>query len=290
MIKVTALLFIFTNMLLFQNCNLKSTTADKNPINSDLTPDSILNYKRLLWIGAHPDDEIPLSPLLKEFCKKQDKSCMLLTLTLGENGRCKLSLGCLPDLAFKRTNEFINSGKYLNADVFQFDFGDSLKPTINGIFNEWTNKMANISSLEDLLINKITEFKPDIIFTFDPRHGTTCHPAHRAAGELVISASKKALFPRESLYMIESIITGVGGSSNVGFRSAVLEDKNVQEISYKQDWTAPVNLMRYVYKSQYFESESILLSQIPIESQIISLLPFVNAQDNDYRYFNLCTN
>lgn len=36
----------------------------------------------------------------------------------------------------------------------------------------------------------IGEERPNVIFTFDPRHGSTCHPDHRAIGSLTVDAAE----------------------------------------------------------------------------------------------------
>src|SRR5437016_11853921 len=41
---------------------------------------------RLLWIGAHPDDEILIAPLLGRECVERSAQCSLLVMTLGEAG------------------------------------------------------------------------------------------------------------------------------------------------------------------------------------------------------------
>src|SRR5204863_829035 len=41
---------------------------------------------RILWIGAHPDDEILISPLLGFHCVERGAQCVLLVMTRGEAG------------------------------------------------------------------------------------------------------------------------------------------------------------------------------------------------------------
>src|SRR5207244_12091704 len=42
--------------------------------------------ERILWIGAHPDDEILISPILGRECVERGAQCALLVMTRGEGG------------------------------------------------------------------------------------------------------------------------------------------------------------------------------------------------------------
>src|SRR5437660_5768270 len=42
--------------------------------------------QRILWVGAHPDDEILVSPILGRDCVERGVQCALLVMTRGEGG------------------------------------------------------------------------------------------------------------------------------------------------------------------------------------------------------------
>ena len=52
----------------------------------------------VVWLGAHPDDELYAAPWLADRCLERGASCKLVVLTFGESGNCKLPGGCEPDL------------------------------------------------------------------------------------------------------------------------------------------------------------------------------------------------
>src|SRR2546422_4479037 len=57
---------------------------------------------RILWIGAHPDDETLVAPILGPACARQNAVCTLLVFTRGERGGCAIPSGCGPDLGSVR--------------------------------------------------------------------------------------------------------------------------------------------------------------------------------------------
>jgi len=122
---------------------------------------------RILWIGAHPDDESTVAPFLGDSCVDGTSRCEIIVLTRGENGG---------DPAV-RVNEMRAAAALLHADLEQWDFADTLNPA------EW-DRAALVARLRDA----ITSFAPTAIVTFDSVHGTTCHPAHRAIAPIVIEA------------------------------------------------------------------------------------------------------
>ena len=136
-----------------------------------------IDTARILWIGAHPDDETMVAPLLGSACVDGTSRCEIIVLTRGENGGD-------PDV---RANELRAAAALLHADLVQWDFADTMNPA------EWDHA-ALVARLRDA----IAAFAPTAIVTFDPNHGTTCHPAHRAIAPLVVEAvGTKNLFYSE---------------------------------------------------------------------------------------------
>ena len=52
----------------------------------------------------------------------------------------------------------------------------------------WARDNGGRDALVARFKDAIEAFKPDVIFSHDPRHGTTCHPNHRAATLLMLEA------------------------------------------------------------------------------------------------------
>jgi LmbE family N-acetylglucosaminyl deacetylase len=156
--------------------------------------------ERILWIGAHPDDEALLAPILGQSCMEGSDVCSMLVMTRGERGDCALPGGC-GDLGALRSSEMQKAAVLFHAHLALWTFSDVMSDVAATWSTEASGRAALISRIESL----ITAERPTIIYTFDPNHGSSCHPAHRAVGELVIAAVGK-LKPAPRLVFVETII------------------------------------------------------------------------------------
>jgi LmbE family N-acetylglucosaminyl deacetylase len=68
----------------------------------------------------------------------------------------------------------------------------------------WSAEAGGRDVLLDRIALVITTTAPTVIYTFDPSHGSTCHPAHREVGALVLEAAA-----RTSTHVVEMVETGV---------------------------------------------------------------------------------
>lgn len=169
----------------------------------------------VLWIAAHPDDEAVAAPLLASWCRDGHVRCAFLLFTRGEAGECLRAGGCLPDLATVRSSEAGAASQYFGAESLHLtlpDGGGSAPPS-------WDLQAGDQTALVLKVSKYIEGFAPDLILTFDPRHGTTCHPDHRAVGEIVLAAVK--LLPQPpAVYLLESRVTFVATPFTVHFAPA----------------------------------------------------------------------
>jgi len=152
-----------------------------------------------MWIAAHPDDEVLVAPLLARWCRDGRAHCTLLVATRGEAGPCLLAGGCLPDLASVRSAEAGASSRYFGADAILLslpDGGGAASPP-------WDIDAGGSAELVATIAGFIRAEAPELVLTFDPRHGTTCHPDHRAIAEIVLESVK--LLPAPPLvYFLET--------------------------------------------------------------------------------------
>jgi len=158
--------------------------------------------KSVLWIGAHPDDEVFLSPLLGHLCLDEHLKCSLLVATRGEAGHCLLPDGCRPDLATVRSAEMAKAAKLLKARLTLWDLEDG-GAAADGSAGAWDTASGGHEALLTNLAAHIAAAQADLVLTFDPRHGSTCHPDHRAIGRLVVEAVARAA-SRPMLYFVET--------------------------------------------------------------------------------------
>jgi LmbE family N-acetylglucosaminyl deacetylase len=106
-------------------------------------------------------------------------------MTRGERGVCLLPAGCGGDLGQVRTTEMQRAAAIFGADLTLWSFTDEMIDVIS----TWSGEAGSRQALVDRIRSVIAAENPTVIYTFDPNHGSTCHPAHRAVGELVLEAA-----------------------------------------------------------------------------------------------------
>ncbi|MGH9456468.1 MAG: PIG-L deacetylase family protein [Thermoanaerobaculia bacterium] len=117
---------------------------------------------RILWVAAHPDDELLVAPFLASRCRQQGALCAFAVATRGEGGTCELP-SCSPDLATVRTNELATAAAYLGAFVIAGSLPDG-------------SLDSSSDALEAFVRGAMETFDPDLVVTFDPRHARRAIP------------------------------------------------------------------------------------------------------------------
>ncbi|MGE4092725.1 MAG: PIG-L family deacetylase, partial [Candidatus Binatia bacterium] len=262
----------------------------------------------VMWIGAHPDDEGVVAPLLGDLCVERGQACTLLVATRGETGPCKLTGGCHPDLASVRTQEIQNAAVLFGAQLVLWNLPDQPGGTPESVLTAWANTVGGEDTLVDQMAAAIAVAAPAVIVTYDPRHGSTCHPAHRAVAALALSAVER-LNRRETsayfnhpgtvvptVYLVETQIGFSADGSPNSFSLAVPDDARVRTYDATQR-LARVNASAWeyllsdtgVYRSQFSVTDLNTLRAIPLESQRVFLLPLADTSSVlDSRYTELC--
>lgn len=178
----------------------------------------------VLWIGAHPDDEVLLAPLLGELCVVERRPCALLVATRGENGACRLAGGCHPDVGTVRSAEMRAAARVYGARLIQGSLPDIFGPDPAAVRQAWDAAVGGDDALLDRLAGAIDGVAPRTIITFDQRHGTTCHNAHRAIGRLVLRALDRLEGPPPAVFLLESRVRIAPGGTSIRFSPAVPGD------------------------------------------------------------------
>lgn len=142
--------------------------------------------QRILWVGAHPDDEAFVAPILGRDCVESGATCTLLVFTRGERGDCFLPQGC-GNLGATRTAEMAQAAGLLHAQLTLWSFSDISAD----VDSAWSAEAGGRDALLDRIASVIAATAPAVIYTFDPSHGSTCHPAHREVGALVLEAAAR---------------------------------------------------------------------------------------------------
>ena len=225
---------------------------------------------RILWIGAHPDDESLLAPLLGWECVERPASCSMLVMTRGERGDCVLPGGC-GDLGALRAAEMQRAADALHAQLTLWTFSD----VMTGVDAAWSGEAGGRDALLDRIAAAIVAVRPTVIYTFDPAHGSTCHPAHRAVGRLVIEALGRVAAP-PPLVLVETAEAFEG--DGFSFRSAVAQPMVVDAIDR---WSYLVRNAE-LHASQFPPAAVQSLRNIPSEQRRVFLLAAPDAAHAEY--------
>src|SRR5690348_7315548 len=149
--------------------------------------------KRVLMIGAHPDDED--TQLLVMFTRREGAEAAYLSLTRGEGGQNLIGSELGEALGILRTEELLAARNVDGAQQFftrAYDFGFS--KTLDDTWEHWPSD----SVLKDD-VRIVRRFRPQVIvsvFSGTPRDG---HGQHQAAGwaaaQAFTAAGDPARFP-----------------------------------------------------------------------------------------------
>ena len=164
----------------------------------------------LLWIGAHPDDEVLVAPLLGEFCLELGLDCTLLVATRGEAGRCLLPDGCLPSVGAVRAEEMAAAAAALGAQLIHWELPDASASTPTGVRVAWAAAAGGEAALLGWIRQVIDGGGFGTVITFDPDHGSTGHPDHRAVGALVLDAIADLGSDPPTTFLLETIVLDDG--------------------------------------------------------------------------------
>jgi LmbE family N-acetylglucosaminyl deacetylase len=229
---------------------------------------------KVLWIGAHPDDETLIAPLLGAACVENRAQCSLIVFTAGEAGVCGLPSGCTPSLGEVRRAEMTAAASALHARLTQLDYPD----VTDNVRAAWAAHYGNDAALQQRLRDLIAEEQPTLIVTFDPAHGSTCHPAHRALGTLVLdTCAGESRCP--AVYLVETSVTFAG--DDVSFMPAVEDESNMFLFDVSAYWhymTADMAL----HASQFTAAQIAGVSQTPSPGRLLPLLPAASAAAERY--------
>lgn len=193
--------------------------------------------RRILLVIAHPDDELLFAPYLGPRCASGVATCQILLLTRGEAGGDPIVRG----------NEMALSASLLHATLVSYAHPDLMAP--------WADREAILREIDAA----IAAFGPDTIFTFDPEHGTTGHPAHRETGSLVLATGAR------NVYLLETRAEFVGS----GF---VLGPAREGAWTYDPgaDWSYAVRIAE-IHASQFTPAQVESLRTLPVAQRRVWL-------------------
>jgi len=238
----------------------------------------------IVWVGAHPDDELYAAPWLAERCLDRLDHCKLVVMTYGESGTCKHPDGCAPDLVTLRKEELAGSVALLGAELVHFDLGDGKAPTPESVLGAWAEVVGGEAALLDLLVDELKG--ADRLITFDPRHGESCHADHRAAGILALTAAENVGIAASQTHLI---------ASRLVLDPAVPEDPGIYSYdasailtsTAEPAWSTLVDVLR-TYRSQFTADEVASIEAVSPAMQRTWLVDLDQTIADDPLYEGLC--
>lgn len=208
----------------------------------------ILSARTILVITAHPDDEILIAPLLANRCLRGGASCSILVMTNGNAA----------GLGEVRAGEMARAAAALNLRLTQWTYSDVL----SDVGAVWAAEAGDRATLVRRIGDVIASEHPDMILTLDPSHGTTCHPAHRELGRLVLETGAKNLF------FIETAAQFVGS----GFELWNASPARASVYAANEAWQYAVELAG-IHASQFTAEQVESLRTLPPEQRRVWFAP-----------------
>jgi len=237
-----------------------------------LHPSSLPTPSSVMWIAAHPDDEAIVAPLLGKWCREEHVRCAFLILTRGEGGSCLLPDGCHPDIASVRSAEEGSASQYFGAGLMLLTYPNSAtfeKP-------DWRTPSGDAPDVVTAVARYIEAFHPSLVLTFDPRHGTTCHPDHLETGAIVLDAVKQLSYEPE-VDLLETRVAFAFDPLVISFAPAVpgLQRFDANEILASTQTAAWSEISQDMerHPSQFDESWLAAIQQVPAADRAVYFAP-----------------
>ena len=274
----------------FHPASAPSSQADVGAFSEDPLPGSVM------FVGAHPDDETMAAPLLGRLCAEMGRRCSLLVATRGESGLCRLPGGCLPDLGTVRTREMQAAAALFGAALTQWDLPDLPGPDPETVRAAWAARSGGDVALVMRIAGEIAASASQAVVTFDPRHGSTCHPAHRALGSLVLDALARLGSFAPTAFLLETRVERLEDAEAVRFSPFVPEDLRAFafDATLARGGAAAGTAWDFVigdaraHPSQFDPTFLQALSLVPDSDREVRLLPRPDFGE-DPRYAGLCS-
>lgn len=151
----------------------------------------------ILYVGGHPDDEWGFAPILAEACVERGAKCRFLVAADANSGGCLITIGLrdFKECSTRRRVEMQHAAALFGGTVEFLGFDDLFyafnERGLSRTLSEWASSAGGNEALVRRFEDAIRRARPRLLFTFDPRHGSSCHVGHRAAATLAIEAVKR---------------------------------------------------------------------------------------------------
>ena len=153
-----------------------------------------LTEATILFVGAHPDDELGVAPLLADACLHRGAHCHFVVVADAKSPGCLLAGGLrdFQECSRVRRTEMSASAQLFGGTTEFFGFDDLFyshnSAGVRRVVDHWSRQAGNREALISRFAKVLEERRPALVFALDPRHGSSCSPAHRAATVLLLEA------------------------------------------------------------------------------------------------------
>jgi len=228
-----------------------------------------LDGQSILYISAHPDDDVLVAPLLGRLCAEGSSFCTMLVMTRGEAAPCALPGGCSPDTATVREREMQAAAALFKANLRQLTLPDVQQD----VANAWAASAGGRGEIVAQMASTIRFLRPRAVLTFDPLHGSTCDSAHRETARLVLDAFARLASDVPLLIQIE---TGVAQTASSYRYFNVFSGS--WEFVAEPWWSFSVRAAR-IHASQFTNAQLAAIENVPRTEQRLWLrtLPAPNG-------------
>ncbi|MBT3236460.1 MAG: hypothetical protein HN353_10955 [Bdellovibrionales bacterium] len=144
--------------------------------------------RNIVWVGSRPGDEIFIMPLIGRLCNRTDikVNCHFISITRGNDG------------AHSSHAAMYGASAYRYGCSSEQNYREMPEQVIN----RWV--MPSGDSPAYMLRAHLNMLRPDIVITFDPRHGTGCNVERQAAGEMVYDVIDRVGISPTNLFFLTS--------------------------------------------------------------------------------------
>lgn len=170
-----------------------------------------LNGTTILFVGAHPDDELGVAPLLADACLHRGAQCHFVVAADANSPGCLLTVGLhdFQECSRIRRKEMNASAQLFRGTVEFFGFDDLFyshnSAGVQRVVDHWSQQAGSREALVSRFAKVLQERRPALVFALDPRHGSSCSPAHRAASAILLEAvSRQPVSQRPEIWFEQS--------------------------------------------------------------------------------------
>lgn len=148
---------------------------------------------RVMWVGAHPDDESFCGSLLAYASLKAGAPMHFVVMTRGDGGGAAIPIPEGKTVADVREGELRKVAELYKATLALNSFHNAPLPVESfpkrqELLEMWKAKEDPVA----WIAREIRAFRPDIVLTFSPIYGATGHPEHQLTSRLATAAVRMA--------------------------------------------------------------------------------------------------